>query len=727
MPGAIEYAFGARPRTSMSASPAPESARAGFSATLSAILVAGLLVGGVIATFDGLVAAFGIDSSVFLHQVWTFGLAETFRYIGPAWKGIGGLLGCLAGTVFVYAGLSIVMCFGIGIVLTPWLRKLDAAGRRAVIASIALGGWLALELFWWTRPVVFSGLSMTDPRRLAASAGILAVGLLLGFLVVRLSRRLSPGAPRLSTAFYGLVFIAGGTFLFLDAAGSSERGRINERTEDMPNVLIFVVDALRQDVIGAYGSEEIKTPRIDRVAERGVVFDEAMVQAPFTWSSFGSMLTGKYPRRHGLLLMKPGIRMAPNITIPFHLKGAKRTDGVQLEETDYVSTAFLTGTLSQGSGLLRGFDVYFEALVGHEQVDVHSQWSKFRSSLLPYLIKNKLGQKANNRVVATAAIDWLRENAAKKRFVSLVHFYSTHTPYDPADEFKEMYCDPDYDGPIAAFYAESRRMIESGEYVPTEADERQIRNLYYGGVTMADAMIGSVLDEVERQGVLDDTIVIITSDHGEELGEHDLWEHNWMYQTNLRIPFVLSYPKALPQGVHVDAIVDTIDFLPTICDLMRIELPVDEHLTDGRGEIDGVSLVPLVKGEVERVRDYSIAENNFYRSIQDGRHKLIVRFKALEEGGFEKILAGEIEKPRFYDLVLDPDEDDNVFDQNHDQARVLWTALKEWSDSMPIGDHLRGTSDRDRENELVMRELMEKLGYTEGGIDREEEAPGRDE
>lgn len=678
-------------------------------------LLAGLIAGGLSAGFDGTIAVFGIDSSLFLHQVETFGWKESLRYVHPAWRGFDGLIQCLGATVFVYTMIALVISSLSALVLGRWIQRLDDPKPLRALVGIALGTWFAIDLFWCTRPVVFSGYSMSDPRRLAAVAVVGFLGFSAAFAAAWFFPRAPKGLKRGLGVFVTIFFLVGAGTLLADRSQKSSRGAINERNEDLPNVVIFIVDALRQDVIGAYGSEIVKTPYIDGLAERGVLFEESFVQAPFTWSSFGSMLTGKYPRRHGLIKMAPGIQMAPNVTFPYHLKGAKRTDGVQLEETDFVSTAFLTGTLSQGSGLLRGFDVYFEAMVGHELVDIHSQWSRFRVALLPYLIKNKLTQKANNRLVASTAIDWFRENAAEKRFMSLVHFYSTHTPYDPEDEFKKMYCDPNYDGPIESFYAEHRERIEQSELDLTPADEEQIKNLYYGGVTMADAMVGSILDELERQGVLDNTIVILTSDHGEELGEHELWEHNWMYQTNLRIPFIMTWPEGLPQGQSVDAIVDTIDFLPTLCDLMELELPVDDTLPEDRAKIDGTSLVPLIRRETDTIRQHTIAENNFFRSIQDGRYKLIARFSALEDGAWEKILAGELETPRFFDLEKDPDETVNAFERETEKAHELWLALKAWSDSMPIGDHLRVLSDRDRENEFQIRENLEKLGYG-GGV-----------
>lgn len=687
---------------------------------LKTALVAGLIAGGIAAGFDGSVAAIGLDSSLFLHQVESFGLAESLRFLHPAWDGIGGLLQCLAATAFVYTAILLCVSVSMALVLGRFVKRLRPEKQLRLLAGLSLGFWFAIDLFWCTRPVVFSGVSMSDPKRLIAVA---AVGL-FGFVAMLAATWFAPRVRgSLQRAFVGAVtvFVIGGLGVILaDQSQNDERGAINERNRDLPNVVIFIVDALRQDVIGAYGAEHVETPHIDKLAERGVLFEETFVQAPFTWSSFGSMLTGKYPRRHGLLKMKPGIRMAPNITLPYHLKGAMRTDGVQLQETDYVSTAFLTGTLSQGSGLLRGFDTYFEAMVGHELVNIHSQWSRFRVALLPFLIKNKLSQKANNRLVASTAVDWFRENAADKRFMSLVHFYSTHTPYEPADEFREMYVDPNYKGPLTSFYPDAREKIEKKEYLLQPGDVEQIRNLYYGGVSMADAMIGSVLAEIEAQGVLDNTIVIITSDHGEELGDHDLWEHNWMYQTNLRIPFIMSWPDELPQGKRVEGIVDTIDFLPTLCDLIGLELPNDTDVEPEFAIIDGTSLVPLIRDEVTQVREYTIAENNFFRSIQNGKHKLIVRFKGLEDGAWEKIVVGELETPRLFNLGVDADETLNAFRSEPKIAHKLWLALKEWSDSMPIGDNFLTLSDRDRENELITRENLEKLGYA-GGVGAEDE------
>jgi len=435
------------------------------------------------------------------------------------------------------------------------------------------------------------------------------------------------------------------------------------------------------------------------------VFENAFVQAPFTWTSFGSLLTGKYPRRHGLLLMDPSRRMVleQNATLPWHLKHALQKDGGRLEDGDFAGATFMTGTLSQGSGLMHGFDWYFEAMAGHELVSLDSRWSVFRSNLLVYLWKNKLTQRFDNSLVTSTAVDWLRKNAGK-RFIGMVHLYSTHTPYDPEEEFRRQYCDPDYAGPVHAFYAEHRIALERGDYTATEADIAQIRNLYYAGVAQADRDVGLVLDELARQGALDDTLVILTADHGGELSDHGLWEHNWMYQTNLRVPLILCWPKGLPGGRRVDAMVESIDLLPTVCELLNVEPPAEEG---EYARVDGVSLVPLMRGDVESVKEYSFAENGLYASVQDRDWKLIVRAEALEgQDGWAKAKASD-EPPRLFHLAVDPHEMHNAFAGHGLEAERLFGVLSAWSTSLPIQRDDYQRSARDVENE----QLFEHLGY----------------
>lgn len=723
----------------MSTPTPPKATALGFGTTLRAILHAALLTGLIIGLIDLVTIAF--DANVKL------GLVEL------GWSGIQGI------------AVYVILFVAIGAVLSPVIHlgfRHTPLGVRARHAfAMVLGVGLFMELYWWTRPYVFYGRPAMSPERLFAAFVMVVGAYALGMILARAFAKRGTAFKGATEGVAWVCFVLGSGGLLFGNAAPEERGALNERNQDLPNVLLVVVDALRADVIGAYGNERVQTPVMDRLAENGVVFENAFAQAPYTWTSFGSILTGKYPRRHGLMKMKPGVRMSPNETLAWHLKKAAGIDGdMQLEPDDFASGTFMTGTLSQGSGLMRGFDVYFEALVGHELVDLSVPWSVYRSELVVFKFKNKITQSFDSSLVVNTARDWLRENRGK-RFTAMVHLYSTHTPYDPEPEFRELYVDPAYDGPLTAFYAEHRYAIERGEYVPTEADVQQVRDLYYGGVTQADHAIGLVLEELAQAGELDNTIVVITSDHGESLGDDvlygtPLWEHNWMFESNLRVPLIVSWPNGLAKGVVVEQVVETVDIVPTICDLMGLELPdaaaraelaSSEDLTDEdkRALVDGHSLVPLVEAAAgrdpgvrkgDRWDGFAFAENGPYLSIRDARWKLVAPREGLDPATWAdsltipdavgsvptaEELAALSTRPRLFDLANDPlEREDLILSNEPDVVRErdrLYALLVEWSSTMPVPLMDVTTSHRDLEN----AQNMEALGYT-GNEDEENPA-----
>ncbi|HKX46910.1 MAG TPA: sulfatase, partial [Planctomycetota bacterium] len=469
-----------------------------------------------------------------------------------------------------------------------------------------------------------------------------------------------------------LAWLTGGAFLLGERAAVSRRGAPNERNADLPNVLLVVVDALRPDVLGAYGNATVQTPHLDALAANGVTFFDARVQAPYTWTSFGSWFTGKYPRRHGLMKMAPGVRMEPNLTLPQLLKsGVRAADGVALRDEDYVGGAFMTGALSHGSGLAAGFDSYAEVMMGHGRVDLDSRWSLFRSELLLPKVWSKLRSKLDPDHVVRLAREWLGERRGR-RFVAFVHLYSTHTPYDPPQRWRELYVDPAYDGPIEAFYADHRRAIEQGEYVLSAADARQIYDLYLAGVSQADHHVGLLLADLADAGVLDDTLVIVTSDHGEDFGAGAVrdpatgalvspgrWEHSHMYRSNLHVPLIVSWPRALPRGAKVTAAVESVDLLPTVAELAGLALPAPATPRDA---IDGASLLPLVRGEVEAVKRFTFAEDARFVSIADERYMLTLERYAVAPDGWQVVLEEGLGEVRFHDSEVDPLQERNLFE-----------------------------------------------------------------
>jgi len=664
---------------------------AGLFASLRAGISAGALAGLVIGLGDGVTAAL----------------------LTRATLGVGGALGCLAAAVLQYGLLFAAATAVVALVAHPVLRRRELGPRYRILLTLALGAGLFAPLYWWTRPWVFYGAPATSPQRLGAALVFALVALALGALLARVLTRQPMRVQWGLAACIGCAWLGGGLYLAAQQTVGSERGRLNERNRDLPNVLLVVVDALRQDTLGCYGHPRVQSPHIDALAKEGVLFENFFVDAPFTWTSFGSLLTGKYPRRHGLMKMKPGVVMEPTTTLPAWLDHARRKDGLALQRGDVAKASFHTGTLQERSGLLRGFDLVFEETAGHDLADLDSAWSQFRSELLLWVFVNRFQKRFDSGLVASEAGKWL-DQVADRRFFAMVHLYSTHTPYDPPAEFKALYRDPAYSGPIVNFYAEHRRMIEEGKYTPTPGDIEQVRNLYYGGVSQADALIGKLLDTLRARGVLDQTLVIVTSDHGESLGEDGLWEHNHHVRRELRVPLLLRLPAKLPAGRRVAALTDQIDVFPTVCDLLGLELPPQDSV---REQIDGQSLLAHLGPAPGTPREHVFAENGTAVTIQTLGARLTVP-RAILEGAtpeaarreFEEDLRRPDPESSYVEYAGQGLEEQDRIRERVEAARELFLALDAWSRRMPIPVSSVVRSHRD-EDDL---RTHDNLGYDEG-------------
>jgi arylsulfatase A-like enzyme len=600
-------------------------------------------------------------------------------------------------------------------------------GRRPVLAAalpLALG--LGAAGFWVARQRFQSGLPVGSTPSLLLAAGAMALAAVLALVLARGVRRL-PLFPLLAVAAGGGLFGAG--WMGTEAARAQSTGELNDRNRDLPNVLFVVVDALRADALHCYGNERARTPAIDGLAERGAVFDHASVQAPYTWTSFGSFFTGKYPRRHGLMKMAPGVALPANVTMASYLDAAVRKDGVAMEPGDVSAGAFLMGALSHGTGLARGFDDICELTRGNDLIRSADRWSQFRAWTILGTIWTKAKAKLDPDLHVTTAKRWLGEHA-DRRFFAFVHLFSAHTPYDPPEPFRSWYVDPEYDGPIQSFWAEDRRTIERGEYLTTVDDRRQIYDLYMGGVSKADHDIGILLAELERTGVLENTLVVISSDHGEDFGEGGRWEHNHMYRSNLHVPLVISWPAGFEGGVRVSETVESIDVFPTVLDAMGLERP---PVTTPQDEVDGATLLPLMRGGSDWERRFTYAEDSSFVSISTREAMLVLDRFAVKPDGWAVALEENLGTVRFHDLETDPMQRNDLFEkivrtaEAPEAARAevlalideLRAELLRWNATMPIDVEAVVRSARDLETEantkaaLAELERLAEFGYTE--------------
>ena len=277
------------------------------------------------------------------------------------------------------------------------------------------------------------------------------------------------------------------------------------------NVVVVTIDTLRADHLRCYGYPNIETPRTDELAQRGVLFENAVAQAPLTPPSHASIFTGQYPTVHG-------VRNTGGFVLPSSARPLARI----LHEQGWDTAAFVSSAvLKKVMGFNNGFELYDDEMPRQgKSRDVSEE-------------PERLGGDTVDR-----ALQWLGSRSSKPFFL-WVHLYDPHMPYHPPGGFTQKYKDKPYDGEIA----------------------------------YADQQIGRLLDVVRKKSPPESTIIALLSDHGESLAEHGEFTHGvFLYDSTLRIAFLMTGP-GIPPGLRVKQQVRSIDFLPTVLAMLGGNVP----------------------------------------------------------------------------------------------------------------------------------------------------------
>jgi arylsulfatase A-like enzyme len=388
-------------------------------------------------------------------------------------------------------------------------------------------------------------------------------------------------------------------------AGLGCRGELPPR-----NVLLISIDSLRADRVGAYGNERATTPTMDRLAREGVVFEHAASPTSWTLPSHASLLSGRSQHLHGTIRVDDRLTRAGTLL-------AERFGAHGYETVGFYSGPILNKAY--------GFDRGFERYIGCESSDTAAHKGVFA---FPVSYKD-----ITNGLLASAFARWLDERSARP-FFSFVHMWDVHYDYIPPEPYASMF-DADYSGPL-----DGRNIIGAG--FPLRAPPRDVEHLlalYDGELRYTDDTIDGFLKLLAARGVLDDTLVVITADHGEEFLEHGRKGHQTtLFTESIHIPLVF-WGRSLPRGRRIPTPVSLIDVAPTILDL--VGLPALE-------DADGVTLVPLLRGRASgRAPVFSTLFNSFtgnlaLASVRDGTTKLILNTS-----------TNRIDQ---YDLAKDPGE-----------------------------------------------------------------------
>ena len=393
------------------------------------------------------------------------------------------------------------------------------------------------------------------------------------------------------------------------------------------NIVLVVLDAVRADHVGCYGYPRETTPNIDRLSQSAVVFEKHFSQSSETKSSTASLLTSQYCDTH----LSDGPRGLLDGT--FTLEQGLSRAGLR--------TAVFSSNLkvSPAFGLGTDFD--------HQECD---------AELMP---RTRAGERwTQPEVLVRAFRAWL-EGQHGKPFFAYLHFMPPHTPYAQPEEMTALFRGL---GPVN---------FEPGDYEfpepprpvrPTPPPLPEWINLYDANLRYGDWAVGEVEQVLREFGLFDDTLFIVTSDHGEGFGEHGyVWHGRGVYDDNTHIPLVVRFPGGESGGRRIPTLSQTIDLYPTILDLLRGEYP--------RNGAQGRSLVPVIAGLADGVHECVFARAGGPPS------KYLVRSPS------HSLVLWENAKWRaLYDLRSDPGQRRNVIDQHPDLAEDLVAVFREFAE-----------------------------------------------
>ncbi len=419
------------------------------------------------------------------------------------------------------------------------------------------------------------------------------------------------------------------------------------------NVLWIVVDTLRADHLGPYGYAKPTSPALDALADRAIVFENAYSAAPWTKPSVASMLTSLYPPQHRVLYESTENQLASSLTtLPEVLKGhGYRTCAIS--ENPYVQPE---------TGFHQGFDL-FERVPGFEDF------------------------KGQADAGAAKAIAWIGESSDTPFFLYL-HVLDPHGPYTPAEEYAGPFLAglPEETGRIAK--GRVGRMLE-GEKVVMDLNAQglaYLEALYDAEIREVDAALGEVLAFLEAEGLTENTIVLFTSDHGEEFLDHGSLRHGYrLYEESVRVPLVLAVPGRAAQ--RVDRVVaHHVDLAPTV--LETLGLPVPEEWR-GRN---------LLRAMEDGAGEPGVFVSTDWRDLER---------RAVRRGEWKLIAHEDQDRRHLFHLGDDPDERHDRIGAHPDIAEALFEAYRAATGPIPGVTPHDATGDVNEE----LEEELRGLGY----------------
>jgi len=331
------------------------------------------------------------------------------------------------------------------------------------------------------------------------------------------------------------------------------------------NCLVLMVDSLRADHLGCYGCPRETSPVIDRLAREGAQFEQAFSTTSWTLPAHAALFTSLFDSVHRVFI--DGRR----------LNGRRVTLAEALADAGYRTAGFYTGPyLSVRYGLDQGFETYESCSAAFTEGALDERQSARRAH-------RESHREISSPRLVERSLAWL-ERQGDEPFFLFLHFFDVHYDYIPPPPFDTRF-DPDYQGPISPDNYSHNPAVHPG--MPAR-DLEHLVALYDGEIAHVDAQIGRIINRLAAMDLLEDTLIVLLSDHGEEFFEHGGKGHRQtLFRESVHIPLIIRHPRVVPRGIAPRGRVRIVDVMPTILDLLDIPCP-DEAM--------GSSLLPRMTG-----------------------------------------------------------------------------------------------------------------------------------
>jgi len=555
----------------------------------------------------------GIAVGVFLGFLFAAVLSFFYSRNFPELTFLKLILHLLANLIFFTALLGLIL--GVLVVFARFLfRKTEFIKKKFAFFFSAL---FSLHFCFWMG-FCLNAIILRYSRELKsylADLGVVLIGVILFVVLYRALPSVSLAGKSLALRIIAvIVFLASGVLAFSLNPFSQEQfvlsekvgvernydsqGKYLNKVETPPesyNVILFSIDTLRADGPSCYGNPRLTTPVIDQLAEEGILFRNAVAQSSWTLPSHMTMVTSLMPTVHGCKSSQLWIKIGES------LSEYRVTLAEILKYFGFATAAFTDGSLV---GNRHNFDQGFD------------------------ICDDKGGGIAK---ISKKAMNWLNRNHSNKPFFLFMHCYDVHC-YRPPKDIEERFVRP-YSGKLMelkkAIWPLESRITSNAFYSLSESDIQFIRDIYDATIFHTDRVFGEFLAFLKNHDLYDNTIIIVTSDHGEEFWEHGGTGHGWsLHEHQLRVPLVMKSPTFDQTGREMNEWVGIIDITPTILDMLRIPLS---------NEFQGKSLLPLINNEgyKERVFVAEATHGGHQKSlIKDGYSYLFNQFPPIGEDLF---------------------------------------------------------------------------------------------